>query len=128
VEELWAAYREQGEASGYSFIVSRDAGRVSGYACYGAHALTSGTYDLYWIAVAPQAQGRGVGRELLACVESEIVARGGRLLLIETSDTPPYLPAREFYESCGYKCEATVRDFYAPGDSLLIYVKPLAAG
>ena len=87
--------------------------------------MTQGTYDLYWIAVHPAARGLGIGRTLLTHVEAEVQARGGRLLLIETSDTPAYTSARRLYESSGYRREAVVHDFYAPGDSLLIFAKEL---
>jgi ribosomal protein S18 acetylase RimI-like enzyme len=98
---------------------------MQGYACFGPHSLTQGTYDLYWIVVDPTAQGHGIGHALLARVEAEVQARGGRLLLVETSGTPAYAPARRFYESSGYRCEAVVHDFYAPGDDLLIFSKDL---
>lgn len=98
---------------------------MQGYACYGPHALTEGTYDLYWIAVDPAAQGQGVGHALLARVEAEVRGQGGRLLVIETSGTAAYEAARRLYTSGGYGLEATIRDFYAPGDSLLIFVKYL---
>ena len=98
---------------------------MQGYACFGPHSLTQGTYDLYWIVVDPTAQGRGIGHTLLAQVEAEVQARGGRLLLVETSGTPAYAPARQLYETSGYRCEATIHDFYAPGDSLLIFSKGL---
>jgi ribosomal protein S18 acetylase RimI-like enzyme len=71
------------------------------------------------------AQGNGVGHALLTQVESVVRDRGGRLLLIETSSTPPYAPARRLYESSGYRCDAVVHDFYAPRDDLLIYAKTL---
>jgi ribosomal protein S18 acetylase RimI-like enzyme len=87
--------------------------------------LTEGTYDLYWIAVDPAAQGRGLGHALMAQVEAQIRAQGGRLLLIETSSTSPYEPARRLYLSSGFGLEATIRDFYAPGDDLLIFSKHL---
>jgi hypothetical protein len=63
----------------------------------------------------------------LAQVESEVLARGGRLVLIETSDTSAYASARRLYETGGYRCEATIRDFYAPGDSLLLFAKGLTS-
>jgi len=126
VEELWRAYRQQGEASGYVFLVYRDGEQVWGYACFGPHALTEGTFDLYWIAVDPQARGRGIARALMERVENEVRRRGGRLLVVETSSTPEYVPARRFYESCGYRQEAVVHDFYATGDDLVIYTRLLA--
>jgi hypothetical protein len=45
--------------------------------------------------------------------------------LVETSDTPAYAAARRLYERTGYQQEAIVHDFYAPGDSLLIFAKSL---
>jgi ribosomal protein S18 acetylase RimI-like enzyme len=126
VEELWNEFLADEKASGYSFLVAHeDGGPLLGYVCYGPHALTRGTYDLYWIAVSPEARGRGVGHALLAEAEKAVRVQDGRLMLIETSDTPPYEPARRLYESGGYHLEATVRDFYQPGDSLLVYAKHL---
>ena len=124
VLELWNEYLDKQEASGYEFLVcSRDGGLVQGYACYSPRALTEGTYDLYWIAVDPVAQGQGVGHGLMAQVEAGVRARNGRLLLIETSSIGSYDAARRLYASAGFGLEATVRDFYAPGDNLLIFAK-----
>lgn len=64
-----------------------------------------------------------MGHVLLTQVENEVRARGGRLLLVETSTTSPYASARHLYEKSGYRCEALIHDFYAPGDGLLVYVK-----
>jgi D-alanine-D-alanine ligase len=126
VEELWNEYKKYKEKSGYNFLVYREEdGSILGFTCYGPHALTLGTYDLYWIAVNPAMRGRGIGRALLSHVEAEIQARGGRMILIETSDTQPYTDARHFYERNGYHSEALIRDFYAPGDSLVFFAKSL---
>jgi len=127
VEELWNEYKKYKERSGYNFLVYRDDdGSILGFTCYGPHALTLGTYDLYWIAVDPDMRGRGIGGALLSHVESEIENRGGRMVLIETSDTEPYTNARHFYERNGYHFEALIRDFYAPGDGLVFFAKSLA--
>jgi ribosomal protein S18 acetylase RimI-like enzyme len=58
-------------------------------------------------------------------MEEEVKRMGGRLILVETSGPPSYAPARKFYEACGYRLQATIPDFYAPGDDLLIYAKRL---
>lgn len=126
VEELWNEYLGKGEASGYTFLIYRDGDQVLGYACFGPHPLTQGTFDLYWIAVDPAARQRGIGRALLSRVETEIRALAGRLLLIETSGTPDYAAARGFYTACGYDQEAVIRHFYAPGDDLFIFGKRLS--
>jgi len=124
VEELWNEYLQRGEAaSGYAFRVYREGDQVLGYSCHGPRDLTEGTYDLYWIASAPAARRKGVGRALLAAVEDEVRRAGGRLIVVETSGAPAYKPTRDFYLSCAYEWEATIRDFYHPGDDLVIFTK-----
>jgi ribosomal protein S18 acetylase RimI-like enzyme len=127
VDELWEEYQAQGpDTSGYYWLVERDDdGRVLGYSCYGPRALTSGTYDLYWIAVDSSLHRGGVGRRLLAATEEAIHKLGGRLLFVETSGLPKYEPTRQFYLGTGYTWEATIKDFYAEGDDLVIFTKHL---
>ena len=128
VEELWNDYLEDEPGSSYTFLVYRmDEGTVAGFACFGPHSLTEGTYDLFWIAVDPDFRGRGIGQALLAECDRQIQNRGGRIILIETSTTNPYGAARRLYEHGGYSMEAFIRDFYSPGDSLVIYTKHLEA-
>ena len=130
VQELWESYLRNGEASGYTFAVYREGAQVLGFLCFGPTPLTEGTFDLYWIAVAPEAQGQGVGSALMAHLENEVAKLGGRLILVETSGTALYTQARRFYERCGYHYEAVVHDFYSPGDDLIIFgklVRPLGA-
>ena len=128
VQEIWEAYLSQGPAtSGYHIIVYREENEVNGFACFGPHALTVGTFDLYWLAVSPQTQGHGIGRALITGAERAVLEQGGRKLVIETSHTPAYSPARRLYARCGYILEATVHDFYAEGDDLVIYSKSLKA-
>jgi GNAT superfamily N-acetyltransferase len=126
VDELWEEYLSQGsERSGYYFLVEKEVERVLGYACYGPRSLTSGTYDLYWIAVDPTARRGGVGRTLLAASEQAVRKLGGRLLVLETSGLPAYEPTRNFYLATGYTLEATLKDFYSDGDDLVIFTKHL---
>jgi len=123
---LWNEYLQQGERSGYTFLVASEETGVVGYACFGPHALAEGVWDLYWIAVAPEARGQGIGRALLAEVEAAVASQHGRLILIETSGTPAYEAARRFYEACGYRYQAVIHDFYSPGDDLIIFGKTLS--
>jgi GNAT superfamily N-acetyltransferase len=126
VEELWTEYLQYGEAaSGYAFRVYREGETVLGYTCHGPRDLTEGTYDIYWIATAQAARRKGVGRALMTAVEDEVRSSGGRLIVLETSGTPAYKPTRDFHLSCGYGWEATIRDFYHPGDDLVIFTKHL---
>ncbi len=125
VEELVGDYVAKGDASYYRFLSCRQNGRVLGFTCYSPRWLTQGTFDLCWICSAPDEQRQGVGGALVRQTEQAIRARGGRLVLVETSSRPEYEPARRFYESHGYRREAVITDFYAEGDSLVLYSKRL---
>jgi ribosomal protein S18 acetylase RimI-like enzyme len=126
VDELWGEYLAQGsERSGYYFLVEKEGDRVLGYSCYGPRSLTSGTYDLYWIAVVPSIHRGGVGRRLLAASEAAVRTLGGRLLVLETSGLPVYESTRKFYLAIGYTQEAILKDFYRDGDDLVIFTKHL---
>ena len=121
---LWEEYLTQGaECCGYNFIVYRNGERVLGFACYGPRDLTDGAFDLYWIAVDPVARCNGVGHALLTASEQAARAQGGRMVIAETSGTPLYETTRKFYHRMGYEPEAIIKDFYAIGDDLLIFIK-----
>ncbi len=124
VGALWEEYLTSGpERCGYNFIVERDEDRVLGFACYGPRDLTSGVFDLYWIAVDPNCHRNGIGRRLLAVSEEAARKAGGRMIIAETSGTPHYEPTRKFYLGMGYTREATIKDFYTVGDDLAIFIK-----
>ena len=124
VSVMWTEYLTLGpEDSGYHFIVDRDEDRVLGFAIYGPRDLTDGVFDLYWIAVDPDARCNGVGRKLLTASEEAAHTMGGRMLIAETSGTPLYDSTRKFYFSMGYENEATIKDFYTIGDDLKIFIK-----
>ena len=124
VSDLWEEYLGVGPVvGGYNFLVDRDGDRVLGFACYGPRDLTSGVFDLYWIAVDSNTHRNGIGRRLLSATEEEVCKAGGRMLIAETSGTPHYEPTRNFYLGMGYILEATIRDFYSQGDDLAIFVK-----
>lgn len=123
--ELIDAWLSTGEASDYLCWVLEDATGVRGYICIGPAPLTVGTFDLYWIAVDPSAQGRGYGQRLTRLAELEARARGGRLLLIETASQDSYAPTVRFYERAGYELVSTIPDFYKAGDDKLTFAKRL---
>ncbi|MGH7507182.1 MAG: GNAT family N-acetyltransferase [Longimicrobiales bacterium] len=98
-------------------------GQLVGYVCFGPTPCTMGTWDLYWIAVAPDAQNAGVGTTLLQEVERRLAQADARLVIIETSSQPSYQPTRVFYVRRGYSEVARVLDFYADGDDRVIFAK-----
>jgi ribosomal protein S18 acetylase RimI-like enzyme len=98
---------------------------VRGYYCIGETPMTEATYDLYWIAVDPQAHGQGIGKELLRHCEEAIKARGGVLVIAETSSLTKYEKTRLFYEHNHYAEASRIKDYYARGDDLVVYIKYL---
>ncbi|MHB8770249.1 MAG: GNAT family N-acetyltransferase [Syntrophales bacterium] len=127
-QELVDEGMAKGEASGYSFLFAEEEGSLLGYTCFGPIAGSVHSFDLYWIAVAPDAQGRGLGKNLMAESERIMAASGARRVYADTSARPQYEPTRAFYRSCGYTQEALLVDFYGQGDGKAIFVKILPAG
>lgn len=115
----------KGQASGYFFLFGEAAGRLLGYTCFGPVPGTAHSFDLYWIAVAPPAQGRGLGRHLLAESERLMAGLGAQRVYVETSARHQYTPTHAFYLACGYVQEAFLTDYYGPGDGKIIFVKTL---
>jgi len=124
--ELVGVYLDDPNQKDYELYSSvDDGGTLNGYVCLGPTPATQGTFDLYWIAVAPSEHGKGVGTTLLEFVEEQLKSRGGRLLIAETSSTPKYDKTRAFYERKGFAPNARIKDYYKPGDDLIIYGKIL---
>jgi GNAT superfamily N-acetyltransferase len=123
--ELVLERLEKGEKSGYYFLFAETEGRMAGYACYGPIAGTQCSFDLYWIAVDNGRRGGGIGSALLEKAEEKILGMGGGRIYVETSSRDQYEPTRAFYLRNGYRLEADLKDFYAPGDSKVLFVKEL---
>jgi GNAT superfamily N-acetyltransferase len=96
-----------------------------GYYCIGRTPMTTATYDLYWIAVDPQVHGKGIGKELLIHCEEYMKRSGGQLVIAETSSTAQYEKTRLFYEHNHYSEASRIRQYYAPDDDLVVYIKYL---
>lgn len=110
----------------YEFIGAYVDTRLVGYACFGPTPSTQATWDLYWIAVHPDAQRSGAGAALMTEVEARLQHRAAALLVIETSSRDDYAPTRKFYDRRGYREAARVRDFYAPLDDRVVLTKRFA--
>ncbi|MFH0945013.1 MAG: GNAT family N-acetyltransferase [Planctomycetota bacterium] len=122
---LVAERLEKGEASGYYFRFAERDGRAVGYTTFGPIAGTDQRYDLYWIAVAEEERGTGIGKVLLKETEQAILAAGGARIFVETSSRPDYVSTRRFYEATGYSHVVTIEGFYRKGDGKALYVKIL---
>jgi GNAT superfamily N-acetyltransferase len=124
-EEVINSYLGDYVRSGYHILVAEVDSSIIGYICYGPTPLTEGTWDIYWLAVAPDKQSHGIGKALLNFADGNIKEKDGRLILIETSSKPEYESTRLFYQAQGYEMACRIVDFYAPGDDKLVFQKRL---
>jgi GNAT superfamily N-acetyltransferase len=127
VDELFEGYLSGPEKSGYNFLSYREGEAILGFACWGPTALSKGAVDLYWIATAAEAQGKGVARALFDAVVGAARAAGRWLMVIWTSDRPQYQAARKFYQRMGCDLTAQLADFYDRGEALCIFTLRLEA-
>ena len=68
----------------------------------------NGICELKNIAVKPEFQRKGLGRQLLECAEERCRGRYSRLIL-GTGDSPLTVP---FYEKCGFRRTHTIKNFF----------------
>lgn len=102
-------------------------GELLGFFVIGPTPCTRQNWDLYWIAVSPKIQRRGVGTALLEEAEGRLTRSGARQVIIETSSRPRYRSTRHFYQRRGYREVARIPDFYDDGDDKVVYAKTLIA-
>ncbi len=105
------------------FVYENDNGNILGYHCTGRRPLTDGVYDLYWIAVDPENEIKGIGKQLLEHAEEFVKENKGRWILAETSSKDSYSKTRNFYMRNNYSIVAQINDFYAVGDHLIVFGK-----
>ena len=98
---------------------------VIGYICHGPTPMAQGTFDLYWIAVDPDFQEQGVGSKLLGFLEEGVKARGGRMILADTSTVPHYEKTKKFYVKNGFQEVAKIPDYYHPGNDRITFCRRL---
>lgn len=88
--------------------------------------MTTGTWNMYLIAVHDTLRGQGIGKQVMEYVEKKLVKeKSARILLVETSDLPEFERTRNFYDQCNYTREATIREFYQKGEGKVIFWKKL---
>lgn len=96
-----------------------------GYICYGPTPMTTGTFDLYWVAVDPDSQEQGIGSRLLDFLDGVVRSQGGRMILADTSTIPQYEKTSKFYLRNGFKEVARIADYYGQGNDRVTFCKRL---
>ena len=118
-----------GSLDGHHWLVAETADQhVVAAAQFAPEPFADRMWNLYFIAVDPEHQGRGLGRSMMSHVESDLQKRGAdaaQTIVVETSSTDQYARTRDFYAGLGYDLEARIRDFYGPGDHKIVFWKKL---
>ena len=101
----------EGQQEEHCWVVD-EANGLLGAAYYAPEAFADGVWNLYFIGVHPDHQGKGLGTALLQYVEQALREKEARLLLVETSGLGSFELTRAFYGKNGYDEEARIREFY----------------
>lgn len=121
--ELVAERLSQGESTEYYFVFAEVDGVTVAYSCYGPIAMSTTSFDLYWIATHNDFRGKGIGKKLIEETSRQARAMGCKILIAETSGLEHYAPTRAFYVNNNFILEAILKDFYTEGDDKLFYTK-----
>ena len=88
-----------------------------------------GSFEVHFMAVGPELHRQGVGRSLLAHLETEASARGGRWLHVKTlapsNPEPFYARTREFYQAMGFALLFESEALWGPENPAVVLVKHL---
>jgi ribosomal protein S18 acetylase RimI-like enzyme len=98
---------------------------VAGLALFGLVAGALGTGAIFWLAVRPDRQRRGIARALLALVKAELAAEHARLVVAELRDEPETAAMAKMLAASGFAREGTIPDFYRDGVALTIWRRSL---
>jgi ribosomal protein S18 acetylase RimI-like enzyme len=125
IRSLLIQYHAEKASLGHRMLTLEEGGALQGICYVAPREFADRVWEILMIAVDRLAQRRGVGSALLAAVEHDVQAAGGRLLLIETSSQSGFQPAWSFYRRHGYREVARVPDYYSDGDDKLSFLKRL---
>ena len=116
-EQFWSELAHVPDTRWY--VVHEDDEGVDGYV--GLYAVPP-EGDVQTIAVAPRAQGHGVGRELLDALVVEARRRGCAQLFLEVLDGNA--PALALYDSSGFERTGRRASYYGPGlDAVILRLR-----
>src|SRR4030042_2940280 len=113
------------EKSGYYWLRVTDENKIVAFANYGKDGFSTHSWELYWIAVHQDVRHKKLGSALLKTIEEKVIKYGGKILWAETSGRPLYASTEGFYKRNGYELQASLKDYYGPGDPKQVYCKVL---
>ena len=99
---------------------------LTGFAfCEPEHGADGAVWNLVALAVDPLHQKKGIAKKLLADLEGNLIRQRGRLLLVEAGSTDNYDQISAFLANVGFKVEARIGEYYAPGVDKVIFWRKL---
>ncbi len=113
------------DSSGQQYWLTYETDTPVAVAYFAPEQMTSGTWNLYLIAVHADHQGSGIGTQLMNYVENFLRSKGERILIVETSDLKDFELTRKFYQDLNYSKVAHIREFYDDGEGKVIFLKKL---
>lgn len=122
--EMVSGYFEGSLGGDHYWVVDDDTGVVAA-AYFAPEMMAHNVWNLYFIGVHPSVRRQGRAEALLHHVEDAVGNRNARLLIIETSGSDQFEPARQLYGKNGYDEEARIREFYSAGDDKVVFRKKL---
>ncbi|MFE2940912.1 GNAT family N-acetyltransferase [Streptomyces sp. NPDC059255] len=106
---------------GGDVLMAREPGSGTVVGCVALLAYPDAVFELAKMAVAPAAQGRGIGRQLIAAAIDRARALDGTRLFLGTNSM--LAPALHLYEAAGFgritRDRLPVADYYARADILM---------
>ncbi|MFH1878963.1 MAG: GNAT family N-acetyltransferase [Candidatus Omnitrophota bacterium] len=110
----------------YTLLSENIDGKKAGFIIFGRTPLTDFAWDIYWVVVDKQFQGRGLGTILIKKAEDHITREQPRAVIrIETSTREEYSSARRLYIKTGYGEVGTIPNFYSANDGITFYSKEI---
>jgi ribosomal protein S18 acetylase RimI-like enzyme len=104
--------------------VAEDHHQLQGVVYCVPEAAGDQVWNVLFLAVRPRAQRRGIASLLLDEIETALFGTSrARLLLVETSTAPSQEAARRFYRRHGFTQVAEIPDYYAEGDSKVVFTR-----
>ena len=120
-----------GESGTETHWVAEVNGAVIGISGYRQVPETHGSGWISWTYVREDYCGKGIGKKLFQHTIEHAIEAGAQKLFIKVSNYVDddgksiYQNATKMYESFGFECEVTSKDFYDEGEDQHIYAKNL---
>ena len=96
--------------------------KTAAYVCFGELPdAREGTFEIFWLSTLNSFRGCGIGHQLFSRLSEILKERDAQKLYVKTDNTDQYYPTRKFYEKCGFRREAVLKEYYDRKDDCCIY-------